>query len=233
LVIGSASRKVRISEGADGDIAALLDELDEVNAAAEVAREMSATIIVRALTEEEIQEKEFNEVLRELDRTAREERQREAREQNRRQLEAARQAEEARKTAQAREAAQREARERMAQKATERAVQADRKRLAQLERWASAREAADQQHQREVTAAANRQRWAQITAAFAPPLHNPATDDAQERLAELEWELATRAEQEAADAEARRHQKYLADHARPSPGARAANEWPGSDVPGP
>jgi hypothetical protein len=112
---------------------ALAAQLDET-VAAEVAREMSATVIVRPLTETEIQEKEFAAVSRDLERSAREERKLEAREQRRQQQEAeaaAAQRRNAQELAQA-------SRERFARAERERQVQADHDLLLKLEKQLAA-----------------------------------------------------------------------------------------------
>jgi hypothetical protein len=100
----------------------------------------------------------------------------------------------------------------MAQQARERQAQADRERLARLEQQlATFSVAPTQAAQREEWGEQLRRRWARIDDAFARFLYNPAANDADERVAALEFELAARAEQEAVDAEARCHEKYMAD----------------------
>jgi hypothetical protein len=121
------------SEVADGDLAALLDEPDEAAAAEAVAAEMTARPLLRALTEEEIEQREFDAVLRELERSHREQRRAERERMNAISREEARRAEAvAAQRRHAEELAQ-ASRERMARQASERAAQADRERLARLE----------------------------------------------------------------------------------------------------
>jgi hypothetical protein len=150
--MGEASRKRRAALAA-------LREADEVNAAQAVAAEMmSATATVRALSPEEIERRELDAVLRELEREEHQQCQQYVWKNKQRQLEAERQAEAAHRAAQARADAQRQARERLAQADRERQARADRERLARLEQWATAREAADWRRQQEGAVAAHQQR---------------------------------------------------------------------------